>query len=53
MLDGNYNIKSAKVINSEMPRFSEFGRAILLDVQVQTDNGTYIDIKVQRGIDPI
>ena len=49
MLNGDFNIKHVKIINSELPRFAEFGRTILLDVQVQTDDGTYIDIEVQNG----
>ena len=52
MLNGDYNIKSAKVINSDLPRLSELGRAILLDVQVVTDDGTHIDIEVQQGYRP-
>ena len=52
MLNGDYNIKSAKVINSDLPRFSELGRTILLDVQVVTDDGTHIDIEVQQGYRP-
>jgi predicted transposase/invertase (TIGR01784 family) len=52
MLNSYYNIKSAKVINSDLPRFSELGRSILLDVQVQTDDGTHIDIEVQRSYKP-
>ena len=52
MLNGDYNIKSAKVINTEIPRFSEESKTILLDVQVQTDDGSYIDIEVQRSYKP-
>ena len=47
LLNGDYNIKSAKVINTEIPRFSEESKTILLDVQVQTNDGSYIDIEVQ------
>ena len=49
MLDGKYKIKSAKVITPEMPRINEIARTVLLDTQVQTDDGTYIDIEVQQG----
>lgn len=49
MLNGDVNIKHVKIINSELPRFSELGRTILLDVQVQTEDGAYIDIEVQNG----
>ena len=52
MLNGDYNITSAKVINSDLPRFSELGRAILLDVQVLTDDGTHIDVEVQQCYRP-
>ena len=49
MLDGDINIKHVTILNSEIPRLSEMGRTILLDVQAQTDDGTYIDIEVQNG----
>ena len=49
MLDGDYKIKRAKVITPEMPRINEMARTVLLDTQVQTDDGTYIDIEVQQG----
>ena len=49
MLDGDIIVKSVKVLNSELPRPSDVSRTILLDVQAQVDDGTYIDIEVQRG----
>ena len=47
MLNGEYNIKSVKVITPEMPRPTETTRTVLLDTQVQIDDGSYIDIEVQ------
>ena len=49
MLNGDIKIKSAKIKNAELPKFCEIGRTVLLDVQVQTDDDTYIDIEVQNG----
>ena len=49
MLDGDIKVKHVEIKNPEMVRFCEMGRTILLDVQVQTDDGTYIDIEVQNG----
>ena len=49
MLNGEYNIKSVKVITPEMPRPTETTRTVLLDTQVQIDDGSYIDIEVQQG----
>ncbi len=49
MLDGELVVKSVKILNSELPRTSETSRNILLDVQAQVDDGTYVDIEVQQG----
>ena len=49
MLDGDLIVKSVKILNTELPRTSETSKNILLDVQAQVDNGTYVDIEVQQG----
>ena len=49
MLDGDIVVKSVKILNPELPRTSETSRNILLDVQAQVDDGTYVDIEVQQG----
>ena len=49
MLDGDLIVKSVKILNTELPRTSDTSKNILLDVQAQVDNGTYVDIEVQQG----
>ena len=49
MLNGDFNITKAKVITPELPRPTETARTVLLDTLVQIDDGSYIDIEVQRG----